>query len=102
VLNLLHLRIREIRLLEGTWEGVFECLKGSDPLLSIRFDRKTDLYHRYGEILWDPHSVRTLYDNVERFVLEIGCHPCFMEGQCFSEAQECADDMQRFPDTENA
>ncbi len=49
--NLLHLRIREIRLLEGTWEGVFECLKGSGRLSSIRFDRKADLYHRYGENL---------------------------------------------------
>lgn len=49
MLNLLHLRIGEIRLLEGTWEGVFECLKGSDPLLSIRFDRKNAIYHRYGE-----------------------------------------------------
>jgi hypothetical protein len=102
MLNLLHLRIGEIRLLEGTWEGVFECLKGSDPLLSIRFDRKTEIYHRYGEILWDPHSVRKLYDNVENFILDIGCHPCLMEEQCYFEAQEFVDDMQRFPDTEIA
>lgn len=97
--NLKHLVIGEIRLLEGTWEGVFECLKRSGRLSSFRFVFDTYLFHCDGEDFWDPKYKDGVYEDLECYVLEGGRHPCLVDEEPDSNAQKFVDNMRRFTDT---
>lgn len=47
--NLQHVRIDEIKLLEGRWEGVIECMKQSMHLSSFPLPSHVGLYRLEGQ-----------------------------------------------------
>ena len=94
-----ELAIGEIRLLEGTWKGVFECLRQSHQLSKFTIDYDTYFFHHDGEDFWEDEYHETLYDDLEAYVVNGGRHPCLADGQPNSAARAFLPDMQRFTDS---
>lgn len=87
-----ELAIGEIRLLEGAWEDVFECLRQSHQLSKFTID-----YDMYSSTkAFGKMSNTRLYDDLEAYVVNGGRHPCLADEQPNSAAHAFLADMLRF------
>ena len=80
--NLKRLRIDEINLFQGKWQGVFQALRElpSPPVLEFSTGTHTLLWHL--SVDFQHHFTSpTIYPDLIRYVTRGGRHPCLPEGE---------------------
>ena len=87
--NLKRLRIDEINLTRGRWQGVFQALRElpSPPALEFSTSIETFLWH-VGVDFQDHFTSETIYPDLIRYVMHGGRHPCLPEGEADAAASQ--------------
>ena len=81
-----HLQLGIIGLDIGDWEGVIECMEHSMHLSRFKIVAGTQFYHRGATKFFDDEKHGPKRDEIEKYVMSGGRHPCLRPDQSDSTA----------------
>ena len=85
--NLKRLRIDEINLAQGRWQGVLQALRELPSPPALEFSHGTDTFLWHVGVDFQHHfTSATIYPDLMRYVTHGGRHPCLPEGEADAAA----------------